>query len=56
LHSWESGLYTAIDVLFGIFFNTLNFLFVFSGVIDFQRRKVMMKACGAMLDIVKSKF
>lgn len=35
LQSWESSLYTTIDVLFGTFFTTLNYMFVFSGVIDF---------------------
>jgi hypothetical protein len=34
--------------------NSVNFIFVFSGFIDFQRRRTMIKACGALIEPVKS--
>jgi hypothetical protein len=40
--NWDSWLYSALEVLVGFFITTLNFLFVMAGLIDFQRRKLMI--------------
>jgi hypothetical protein len=40
--NWDSWLYSALEVIFTFFLATLNFLFVMVGLIDFQRRKLMI--------------
>lgn len=36
---WDDILYSVLEVIFSWILISLNFLFVFSGVIDFQRRR-----------------
>jgi hypothetical protein len=34
----------------------VNGVFILAGLIDFQRRKLMIQACGAMIDQQKSNY
>lgn len=40
--NWDSWLYSALELLSGFLMTTLNFMFVMTGLIDFQRRKIMI--------------
>jgi hypothetical protein len=52
--TWESWLYTTLEIVFTSFIVFLNYTFVFAGLVDFQRRMIMLKACGSMLEPVKT--
>jgi hypothetical protein len=54
--NWDSWLYSSFELMFGTFLAAVNALFVLAGLIDFQRRKIMIQACGAMIDPQKSNF
>jgi hypothetical protein len=51
---WDSWLYSGIDFFFTFLVVSVNMVFVIAGFIDFQRRKCMMCACGALLEPSKS--
>jgi len=48
--NWDSWLYSSLELFFGTLLVAINALFVMAGLIDFQRRKIMIQACGAMID------
>lgn len=54
--NWDSWLYSSLEFFFGTFLVGINFLFIMAGLIDFQRRKIMIQACGAMIDPQKSNY
>lgn len=55
--NWDSWVYAVLEFLFGgIFIISVNYLFVLAGLLDFQRRKIMIQACGAMIDPQKSNY
>lgn len=51
--SWDSWLYSVLDLLFGGFMIFINYVFAFAGYIDFHRREQMLIACGVLLDPLK---
>ena len=53
---WDSWVYSIIETLLGSVLIFVNLLFVYGGYIDFQRRVIMMRACGAMLDPIKENY
>ena len=54
--NWDSWLYSVLESFLGTFIVALNFLFVLSGLVDFQRRKTMIQACGTMIDPQKANY
>jgi hypothetical protein len=48
--NWDSWTYSGLDFFFSWLMTAINLIFVFAGFIDFQRRKCMMTACGALLE------
>ncbi|TNV83568.1 hypothetical protein FGO68_gene6210 [Halteria grandinella] len=50
----DSYLYSLLDIIFGTLFLLMNYIFILAGLIDFQRRSTIMKACSAMLNPMKS--
>jgi hypothetical protein len=54
--TWHSWVYSILEFMLSTFITAMNFFFVLSGFIDFQRRKWMMKACGSLLDPQKASY
>lgn len=50
----DSYVYSLLDYVFGSLFVLMNYIFVIAGLIDFERRATIMKACSAMLNPMKS--
>jgi hypothetical protein len=48
--------YTVLENLSLSFILYINYLFVFAGLIDFQRRVFYMKACGALITPLKNQY
>ena len=53
---WDGWVYSMAETIIGSFVIFVNYLFVSGGFIDFQRRVIMMRACGAMLDPIKENY
>eukprot|EP00347_Sterkiella_histriomuscorum_P009873 403339548 len=53
---WDSSTYTTFDTLASSMFLFQNYLFVFAGFVDFQRRFLMMKSVGALLNPFKESY
>jgi hypothetical protein len=53
---WDSWVYSAFEVTIGALIPFFNFTFVVAGVIDFQRRRMMIKACGTLIDPYKGNY
>eukprot|EP00347_Sterkiella_histriomuscorum_P018466 403345412 len=53
---WDSSIYTVFDTLASAMFLFQNYLFVIAGYVDFQRRYLMMKSVGALLNPFKDNY
>lgn len=54
--AWDSWLYSVLESIIGGLFFLQNYLFVFGGCLDFKRREIMMRACGALIDPDKANY
>ncbi len=54
--TWDSWTYSALESIFSFLMMLINFTFVVAGFMDFQRRAMMLKACGTLIDPVKSNY
>ena len=54
--NWDSWLYSFFEFTAGFYLVFINYTFVFAGFIDFQRRMMMLKTCGVMIDPVKTNY
>eukprot|EP00347_Sterkiella_histriomuscorum_P007981 403346826 len=53
-NTWDDVCYSSIEIISGLLYLMLNYAFVIVGLVDFSRRRIMIKAIGAMADPVKS--
>ena len=53
---WDSWLYSVLEILIGILVVYQNYLFIFGGYIDFNRRVNMLAACSVTLDPMKENY
>lgn len=49
----DSRAYTVFELYFSTVLIWSNFVFIFAGLVDFHRRRLMMQACGVLLDPTK---
>ena len=53
---WSSITYSSIELYMNFWLGFANYIFVYVGLLDFQRRVYMIKACGAMITPFKSNY
>ena len=53
---WKSWLACGLDFTFVLFLLMVNYSFIFSGYVDFKRRKKIIQACGVMIDPLKANY
>jgi hypothetical protein len=54
--NWSNWLYTILEIIIGSSFVYFNYVFVYAGLIDFHRRKMMLQACGVLIDPIKTNY
>ena len=53
LKGYDSIIFTIVEILMQLFLLLVNYMFIWSGLVDFHRRFIMLKACSSLLNPVK---